>query len=68
MLPVMPGSYDAIVSGYTSKFTVDNLNYIATFDKGVRGFGIVDTIELYSNSEITSKVLGSGLVSLHILL
>lgn len=69
MLPLDSGTYDAFASGYTTKFTVDRHNYIATFDYGVRGINIADVVEVADDGKtVTSKVLGTGMVSLKVLM
>lgn len=56
---VLPdGEYQAMASGYVTRFQINETIYTAAFSTGVRGQNIPDVVTV-SGSSITSEVLGS---------
>lgn len=52
------GSYNAVTGGCQSRFNVGKQEYLAKFDKGVRGTNIPDIVSITKDGEVLSSLLG----------
>lgn len=57
---VLPGDYEASVTGYEATFEFNSMVIQIRFPTGVRGQNIKDTVTVHPDRSVTSKVLGVG--------